>query len=54
MICILLKRDSDAVQALDQALLLHMPPALLAPLHQLKPHRPDFYIEYALPLLNRH
>jgi tetratricopeptide (TPR) repeat protein len=54
MACISLRRDYEARTALEQALDAHMPPALLAPLRLHRQHRPDFYMEYALPLLERY
>nr|MDQ2887037.1 hypothetical protein [Chloroflexota bacterium] len=54
MACISLRRDNEARLALEQALDAHMPPALLAPLRLHTQDRPDFYVEYALPLLARY
>ena len=53
MICAALKRDDDAVAALDQALANGLPPVLLAPLHWLEHPRPDFYRKHAIPVLVR-
>ena len=54
MACISLRHDYEARVALEQALDAHMPPALLAPLRLHTQDRPDFYVEYALPLLARY
>jgi tetratricopeptide (TPR) repeat protein len=53
MVCAALEDDTAAIQALEQAIRLKMPPALLAPLHWLKLKRADFYARYAVPLLDR-
>ncbi len=46
--------DSEAQAVLDKALALGLPPVLLAPLRWLEQARPDFYQQYAVPLLSRY
>ena len=53
MVCALLERDEEARAALGQALIGELPLArtLLAPLHWLEQKRPDFYRNYAEPVM---
>jgi tetratricopeptide (TPR) repeat protein len=55
MVCALLQRDEEARAALGQALAGELPlaRALLAPLRWLEQKRPDFYRNYAEPVMNR-
>jgi len=53
MACASLGNDVDAIAAIEKALSLELPPALLAPLHWLAEERPDFYEKRAVPLLAR-
>lgn len=51
MVCAALRRDTEALAALEQALVLGLPPILLSPLRWLEKTRPDFYVKCAVPLL---
>jgi tetratricopeptide (TPR) repeat protein len=53
--CAELRRDEDALAALEQVLTaeLPLPAVLLAPLRWLEQKRPDFYRRYAEPVLAR-
>jgi tetratricopeptide (TPR) repeat protein len=53
MACASLGHDADAIATIEQALVLEMPPVLLAPLHWFAEERPDFYEKQALPLFAR-
>jgi tetratricopeptide (TPR) repeat protein len=54
MICAYLGRNSAAIEAIEKALELDLPPVLLTPLYWLQRDRPDFFREYAEPLLKRY
>jgi tetratricopeptide (TPR) repeat protein len=54
MICASLKRDVEAVDAIEKSLELGLPPILLLPLHWWQLERPDFYETFVLPLLARY
>jgi tetratricopeptide (TPR) repeat protein len=45
---------AEAVELWEQALALGMPSVLLAPLRWLEQDQPDFYVQYAAPLLARY
>ena len=47
-----LGRDKEAIEAVEQALKLDLPPDLLSPLRWLEQERPEFYQKHALPLLD--
>jgi len=51
MACASLHHDTEAQEAMHEALRKGMPPILLTPLHWLEEKRPDFYEQYALPIL---
>ncbi len=55
LVCALLGRDKEAVVALERAKTVEhpLPEVLFAPLHWLEQRRPDFYSNYAEPLLAR-
>ena len=48
-----LGRDEEAIEAIEQALKLDLPPDLLYPLRWLEQERSEFYQQHALPLINR-
>jgi tetratricopeptide (TPR) repeat protein len=48
-----LGHDAEAMKAVEKALEKDLPPLLLTPLYWLEQDRPQFYHEYALPLLTR-
>ncbi len=54
MICASLRRDEEAIAAIEKSLELGLPPVLLAPLRWLEPERPDFYEKFVIPLLARY
>ena len=43
-----------AIEAINTALAVGLPPLLLAPLYWLENDRPNFFSEYAAPLLLRY
>jgi tetratricopeptide (TPR) repeat protein len=47
-------RNQIAVEALEHALALGLPPVLLRPFHWLETEKPDFYERYARSLLERY
>jgi len=51
MLCAYLGRNLVAMEALEKALAVDLPPVLLTPLHWQEKDRPNFYSEYAAPLL---
>ena len=46
-----IERNEEAIDAIEQALKLDLPPDLLSPLRWLEQERPEFYQKHALPLL---
>ncbi len=54
MICAYLGRNAAATEAIEKALEVRLPPVLLRPLYWLERDRPDFFREYARPLLERY
>ncbi len=54
MLCAYLGRNLLAVEALEKALKMDIPPLLLIPLYWLEKDRPNFYNEYVAPLLARY
>jgi len=54
MICASLRRDEEAMAAIEKSLESGLPPVLLAPLRWLAPDRPDFYEQFVNPLLARY
>ncbi len=54
MICAYLGRNSVAIEAIEKALEVELPPILLTPLYWLEQDRPDFFREYAGPLLAKY
>jgi tetratricopeptide (TPR) repeat protein len=54
MICVSLRRDEEAIAAIEKSLELGLPPVLLAPLRWFEPERPDFYKRFVVPLLARY
>lgn len=54
MICAYLGRNSAAIEAIEKALEVGLPPILLTQLYWLEQDRPDFFREYAEPLLKRY
>ena len=54
MTCAYLGRYTAASEAIDKALELDLPPVLLTPLYWLERDRPDFFREYARPLLEKY
>jgi len=54
MICASLRRDEEAIAAIEKSLELELPPVLLAPLRWLELERPDFYEKFVAPLLARY
>ena len=56
MACASLGHDEEAVAALEQAMIVDIPtpPILFTPLHWLEQDKPDFYNQFALPLLERY
>ena len=54
MIYAYLGRNSMAIEAINTALAVGLPPLLLAPLYWLENDRPNFFSEYAAPLLLRY
>lgn len=49
-----LQLDEEAIAAIRRALELKLPPGLLAPLRWLAQDRPEFYRQYAAPLLEEY
>lgn len=45
-------KDEKAIKSFEQAVIMGLPPLLLAPLRWLEQKRPDFYKNYAAPLLS--
>jgi tetratricopeptide (TPR) repeat protein len=54
MLCAYLGRNLLAIEALEKALNVNLPPLLLTPLYWLEKDRPKFYCEYAAALLARY
>ncbi len=54
MLCAYLGRNLVAIEALNKALALDLPPPLLTPLYWLENDRPNFFSEYAAPLFIRY
>ena len=54
MTCAYLGRNKVAIESIEQALQAGMPPLLLTPLNWLEQDRPQYYYEYAEPLLKRY
>ena len=54
VVCACLGRDATAMESIEQALKAGLPPILLIPLCWLEQDRPNFYQEYAEPLLKRY
>jgi tetratricopeptide (TPR) repeat protein len=54
LFCASLGRDEEAIAAIQKALIESLPPILLTPLWWIEQERPDFYGEYAVPLLARY
>jgi tetratricopeptide (TPR) repeat protein len=53
MICAYLGRNLVAIEAFNKAIDIGLPPLLLTPLYWLEKDRPNFYSEYAAPVLTR-
>ena len=51
MLCAYLGRNLVAIEAFEKALEVDLPPILLTPLYWLEKDRPNFFSEYAAPLL---
>ncbi len=49
-----LLRDTEARAAIEKSLELELPPILLTPLHWFEQERPDYFQQYAAPLLARY
>ena len=47
-------RHERAMEAIERALEVELPPMLLTPLYWLETDRPDFFEQYARPLLERY
>ena len=47
-------RNHVAIEAVEKALEVGLPPILLTPLHWLEKDLPDFYEQHAAPLLARY
>ena len=54
MICAYLGHNTVAMKSIEQALQAKLPPLLLTPLYWLEQDRPQFFHEYAKPLLERY
>jgi hypothetical protein len=54
VVCACLGRDETAIKSIEQALKAGLPPILLTPLYWLEQDSPNFYQEYAEPLLKRY
>jgi len=54
VVCTCLGRDAMAMESIEQALKAGLPPILLTPLNWLEQDSPNFYQEYAQPLLKRY
>ena len=54
IVCAGLGRDATAMESIEQALKAGLPPILLTPLYWLEQDSPNFYQEYAEPLLKRY
>jgi tetratricopeptide (TPR) repeat protein len=54
MACASPGEETKAVETIEEALRLGLPPLLLKPLHWLAQDQPDFYHKYALKLLARY
>lgn len=54
LFCASLGRDEEAKASIQKALFESLPPILLTPLWWIKQERPDFYGNYAAPLLTRY
>jgi Flp pilus assembly protein TadD len=54
MLCAYLGRNILAMEALEKAFKMDLPPLLLTPLYWLEKDRPNFYNEYVAPLLARY
>jgi tetratricopeptide (TPR) repeat protein len=54
MICAYMGRNMAAIEAIEKALEVDLPPILLTPLYWLERERPDFFREYAAPLLAKY
>lgn len=54
MICAYLGRNSAAIEAIEKALEVELPPVLLRPLYWLERDRPGLFGEYARALLEKH
>jgi tetratricopeptide (TPR) repeat protein len=54
MACASLGEETKAVEAVEEALRLGLPPLLLKPLHWLAQDRPDFYHKHAVKLLTHY
>jgi tetratricopeptide (TPR) repeat protein len=52
--CASLGRDEEAISSIQKALFESLPPILLTPLRWIEKERPDFYGNYAAPLLARY
>ena len=48
-----LGRDEEAIESIEQALKLDLPPDLLSPLRWLEQERSEFYQKHAVPLMNK-
>ena len=51
MTCASLEWDKEAIETIEKALELDLPPILLTPLHWFEQDRPEFYELYVVPLL---
>lgn len=54
MMCMYLGQSIDALESIEQALRAGLPPILLTPIFWLEQERPQFYQEYAEPLLKQY
>jgi tetratricopeptide (TPR) repeat protein len=54
MVCASLGREEEAMEAIEKALELELPPILLTPLRWFEQDRPDFYQKYVVPLMARY
>jgi tetratricopeptide (TPR) repeat protein len=54
VVCAYLGRDATAMESIKQALKAGLPPILLTPLYWLEQDNPNFYQEFAEPLLKRY
>jgi tetratricopeptide (TPR) repeat protein len=52
--CASLRRDEEAIAAIEKSLELELPPILLVPLRWFEQERPDFYEKYVVALLANH